>query len=335
MTELDTADLAVIAGRILGIDADAALARMEIPAAQAALAQARQPGREPDAAFPDAAAAAAAAVALVHALLWNRPFSQRNQPVAVAAGLQFLSLNGWRADLNPAATTVVVIEALASGRLAPGDAAAWLSARLSQASRAHRVRRAPAAGPRSRPGPPTPASPGSRARRPGGGEHAARGHRRWRRGPRGGLLTGTGYLRRRSAQRACRWRCQRACRCLCQRARRRGQGACRCRYQRARRRRGHGARPRGGHGARPAIPGGGVGTVRRPGLCRLYALAWPWGFPRPVGRRGGAHHRHRRHRPELRSVSVGPAHLPGDRPGGGHPDRSRSLSRSDRLTRPP
>ncbi len=162
MTELDTADLAVIAGRILGIDADAALARMEIPAAQAALAQARQPGREPDAAFPDAAAAAAAAVALVHALLWNRPFSQRNQPVAVAAGLQFLSLNGWRADLNPAATTVVVIEALASGRLAPGDAAAWLSARLSQASRAHRVRRAPAAGPRSRPGrplrrPPVPA----------------------------------------------------------------------------------------------------------------------------------------------------------------------------------
>jgi len=169
---LDAADLAAIAGRLLGIDADAALDRMEIPAAQAALAEAVRaeaplaeaalaetgpPGREPNVHCPDRAVAAAASVALVRALLRHRPFAQRNQQVAVAAWLQFLSLNGWQADLNPAATTVVVIEALASGRLAPGDAAAWLSPRLSPAPlsrgpRVHQIGRALAAPRRSRAG---------------------------------------------------------------------------------------------------------------------------------------------------------------------------------------
>jgi hypothetical protein len=68
------------------------------------------------------------------------------QQVAVAAGLQFLSLNGWRADLNPPATAVVVVEALASGRLTPDDAAAWLAPRLSPARHA---RQAPVAAARS------------------------------------------------------------------------------------------------------------------------------------------------------------------------------------------
>jgi hypothetical protein len=151
---LDAADLAVIAARTLGLSTDAALACMEIPAAQAALAEARPPGQETDAAFPGRAAAAAAGVALVHALLRHRPFPQQNQQVAVAAGLQFLSLNRWRADLNPAATTAVVVEALASGRLSPSDAAAWLSSRLSPApypDRGHRVGRSLATVPR--PGP--------------------------------------------------------------------------------------------------------------------------------------------------------------------------------------
>ena len=157
MTALDAADLVVIAGRTLGIDTAAALARMDIPAAQAALAQARSPGQEPGTAFPDPAAAAAAGVGLMRALLQHRPFPQQNKKVAVAAGLQFLSLNGWRADLDPAATTAVVVEALESGRLTPGAAAAWLSPRLttaprlSTAPRAYRVGLAPAAVPRLRP----------------------------------------------------------------------------------------------------------------------------------------------------------------------------------------
>ena len=81
----------------------------------------------------------------MQALLRHRPFPGHGQQVAVAAGLQFLSLNGWRADLNPAATAVVVVEALASGRLTSDDAAAWLSPRLSpvpRVSRVGRVRRA-------------------------------------------------------------------------------------------------------------------------------------------------------------------------------------------------
>ena len=155
---LDPADLVTIAGRTLGISTDDALADMDIAAAQAALAEARLggarlAGHEQGTDSRGPAAAAAAAVALIRALLRRRPFPRHGQQVAVAAGLQFLSLNGWRADLNPAATTVVVVEALASGRLAPADAAAWLSPRLSPA---HRTAKAPVPVPRARPRPRAP-----------------------------------------------------------------------------------------------------------------------------------------------------------------------------------
>jgi prophage maintenance system killer protein len=153
VTTLDPADLVTIAGRALGISTDDALARMDISAAQDALAEARPPGHEQGTDFRDPAATAAAAVALIRALLRRRPFPGHGQQVAVAAGLQFLSLNGWRADLSPAATTVVVVEALASGRLAPADAAAWLSPRLSPA---HRTAKGPVAVPRARPRPRAP-----------------------------------------------------------------------------------------------------------------------------------------------------------------------------------
>jgi len=136
---LDAADLAVIATRALGISTDAALAVMDIPAAQAALAETQPPGRRPGAALSDRDAAAAASVGLVHALLRHRPFPRHGRQVAVLAGLQFLSLNGWQADLNPPATAAVVIDALASGQLAAGDAAAWLSQRLSPAPGAQRA----------------------------------------------------------------------------------------------------------------------------------------------------------------------------------------------------
>jgi hypothetical protein len=134
---LDAADLVVIAGRTLGIGTDAALDQMDIAAAQDALAEARPPGME----LAGRAGAATASVGLVRALLRHRPFPVHAQQVAVAAGLQFLSLNGWRADLNPPATAAGVVEALASGRLTPGDAAAWLAPRLSQAHHAGRARR--------------------------------------------------------------------------------------------------------------------------------------------------------------------------------------------------
>ena len=153
MIELDVAGLVVIAARTLAISTDAALSAMDIRAAQAALAEAQFPGSQPGAALPDRDAAAAAGVYLVHALLRHRPFPRQTRQVAVAAGLQVLALNGWRADLNPLTTTVVVIDALASGQFAVADATAWLSQRLSpvpQANRAPRLRALPAA---RRPGP--------------------------------------------------------------------------------------------------------------------------------------------------------------------------------------
>jgi prophage maintenance system killer protein len=138
VTALDPADLVVIAGRTLGIGTDAALAQMDIGAVQDALAEARPAGQGRGTGLPDRAAAAAAGVGLVRALLRHRPFPEHGEQVAVAAGLQFLSLNGWRADLDPPATAAVVVEALASGRLASADAAAWLSPRLSPVRRSRR-----------------------------------------------------------------------------------------------------------------------------------------------------------------------------------------------------
>jgi prophage maintenance system killer protein len=134
VTQLDTADLVVIAGRVLGISADAALARIDLPAVRAALAevsQAEVSRPEVSGARPGRDAAAGTCARLMHALLRHRPFPRQAEQLAVAAGLQYLSLNGWRADLDPPATAVVVVEALASGRLSPAGAAAWLAERLS------------------------------------------------------------------------------------------------------------------------------------------------------------------------------------------------------------
>jgi prophage maintenance system killer protein len=122
---LDVADLVVIAGQTLGTGPDVALAQIDIAAAQAALTAVT------DRVIVDQDTAAAAGVALMHSLLRHRPFVQHGEQVAVAAGLQFLSLNGWQAELDPPAAAAIVVEALASGQLSPVSAAAWLSPRLS------------------------------------------------------------------------------------------------------------------------------------------------------------------------------------------------------------
>jgi hypothetical protein len=128
---LDVADLVVIAGQALGIGTDAALSQLDVAAAQAALTEARLTGS----AITDPDTAAAAGIRLMHALLRHRPFALHGEQVAVAAGLQFLSLNGWRADLDPPAAAAVVVEALACGQLSPASAAAWLSPRLAAGQR--------------------------------------------------------------------------------------------------------------------------------------------------------------------------------------------------------
>jgi prophage maintenance system killer protein len=129
MIEIDVADLVVIAARVTGTGSDAALDQLDVAAAQAALAEAWLADAELS--ETSAADAGLAAAVLMRALLRHRPFPVRGQQIAVAAGLQFLALNGWQADLDPPGAALVVVAGLASGRLNPADAAAWLSARLS------------------------------------------------------------------------------------------------------------------------------------------------------------------------------------------------------------
>jgi hypothetical protein len=97
MTALDVADVVVIAATALGLPTDAALAQIDMPAAEAALVEAALP-----AAPPNRVGAAAACTRLVHALLREPPFAGYRLHVATAAGLQYLAVNGWEADLESA-----------------------------------------------------------------------------------------------------------------------------------------------------------------------------------------------------------------------------------------
>jgi hypothetical protein len=127
--ELDCADLVVIAGRVLGVGPGVALDQVDLAAARAALAAAKPPEAElieAELTETGPAELGRAAVLLIRELLRHRPFPDQNERVAVAAALQFLALNGWRADLDPPEATVVVIEGLAAGEVTPADAAAWL-----------------------------------------------------------------------------------------------------------------------------------------------------------------------------------------------------------------
>jgi prophage maintenance system killer protein len=134
MIAIDVADLVVIAGRVLGVSPAAALDQLDLAAARAALAAAKPAEAElieAELTETGSAELGRAAVLLIRALLRHRPFPDQNERVAVAAALQFLALNGWRADLDPPEATIVVIEGLAANQVTPADAAAWLSARLS------------------------------------------------------------------------------------------------------------------------------------------------------------------------------------------------------------
>src|SRR5271165_7167002 len=198
MIAIDVADLVVIAGELYGTGPDAALDRIDLDAARAALTEAAPADGPPTAAAPaDTAltkdALAAAATRLIRALLRHHPFPADGQQLAVLAGLQFLALNGWQADLDPPGTALVLVEGLASGQLSLTDAAAWLSSRLSPYSTPP-VREAPA-GPGRGGGPRPrlhrhrahPAGPVPRGRRhggPGAGQPRRERERGMRRGHR-------------------------------------------------------------------------------------------------------------------------------------------------------
>jgi len=149
MIGLDVADLVVIASEVLGCDTGTALAQADITAADEGLAQAgvarkarsaggpwagppgEVRGAGPGGSSPHRGDAAEAAVALMDALLRYPPFPAHREQIAVAAGLQFLAVNGWQANLDVPRAAVIVIERLASGQLTPAQAASWLAARLS------------------------------------------------------------------------------------------------------------------------------------------------------------------------------------------------------------
>lgn len=127
MITLDVAGLIVIAERVLGTGTEAALGEIDVAAAESALDEADLDGRE----LTGRDEAAAAGIRLVYALLNHRPFARQGEQIALMAGLQFLSLNGWRADLGAPDVAAVVVESLALGQLNPASAAAWLAPRLA------------------------------------------------------------------------------------------------------------------------------------------------------------------------------------------------------------
>jgi prophage maintenance system killer protein len=133
VTSLDVADLVVIGGRVLGIGTGAALKRVDPQAAQTALAEASM-----TLSLPDNYAAAAACAHLISGLLRHPPFPEHREQMAVAAGLQFLAVNGWQADLDPPDVAAIAVQCLASGRIEPDDLAVWLAARLTGPPRRRR-----------------------------------------------------------------------------------------------------------------------------------------------------------------------------------------------------
>lgn len=86
------------------------------------------------------------------ALLRYPPFPAHREQLAVAAGLQFLAVNGWQAYLDVPEAAVILIERLDAGQLTAEQAASWLMAHLFPDLEL-------SAGPGLRPPAPTPRSP--------------------------------------------------------------------------------------------------------------------------------------------------------------------------------
>jgi prophage maintenance system killer protein len=122
MSRIDVADLVVIAARVLDLQPEAALALVDLEAAEAALAEAgRWCQRDP---------VAEGAAALLAGLVGHRPLAQGNQQVALAATLQFLALHGWDLDLEPPAAARDLVGGVAAGTVGRTELVGWITARL-------------------------------------------------------------------------------------------------------------------------------------------------------------------------------------------------------------
>ena len=122
MITLEVADLVVIASRTLRLDTGQVLDLLDPAAAERALALVRPGGGPGD--------PAGLAAVLLRALVRERPLRRGNHQVALAAMLQFLALNGWELDPDPAGPVAAVVAELAAGTLDVREVADWLAPRL-------------------------------------------------------------------------------------------------------------------------------------------------------------------------------------------------------------
>jgi prophage maintenance system killer protein len=123
---LEVADLVVIASRTLGVDTAAALELVDPAAAELALSQVRPDSEPGDLARP--------AAVLLCALVRGRPLRRGNRQVALAAVLQFLTLNGQQMNPDPPEAVAAMVAAIASGGPSLAEVADWLASRLRPAA---------------------------------------------------------------------------------------------------------------------------------------------------------------------------------------------------------
>ncbi len=121
MSTPGVADLIVIAARVLQIDTSEALDLIDLPAAEAALAQARNGRGEP---------VEQAAATLLTGLIQHHPLPRGNQQVALLAMLQFLGHQGLGLDLQPTTAARDLIAGISAGTLGEAAVAAWIADRL-------------------------------------------------------------------------------------------------------------------------------------------------------------------------------------------------------------
>jgi Clp amino terminal domain, pathogenicity island component len=123
----DLADLVLVASRVLGVEVDAVLGLLDVDAAHAALAAAKDA-----AATAGPAAPAGPAAALLGGLLRGPALARGNQRVALAATLQLLALAGRDLDLDPPEATCELLAGVAAGRVGQAELTGWLAGRLRQ-----------------------------------------------------------------------------------------------------------------------------------------------------------------------------------------------------------
>ncbi len=117
----DVADLITIAARVLEIDTGEAVDLIDVPAAEAALSEARAMYGEP---------AGQVAAALLTGLIRHRPLARGNRQVALLAMLQFLGAQGLGLDLQPVTAAPDLIAGITSGTLTEPAVTAWITGRL-------------------------------------------------------------------------------------------------------------------------------------------------------------------------------------------------------------